>query len=163
MNDKQNALEIIHFGQPEKVMTHIPSYSIAYHGSNHQGYDDVGIANEHDRPVGSKWTDIWGTGWYKEYPDAEVLLVPLCRRSVNIYPVLALPKTIFPSLARQSEVMPSVAALGIPALQIDRRSPQMICRWKVAKLMCPTKNRKALDQYAGFLDAKKRSLREAKM
>ena len=69
MNDKQNALEIIHFGKPERVMINIPSYRIAYHGSNHQGYDDIGMENGHDRPVGSRWTDIWGTGWHKEYPD----------------------------------------------------------------------------------------------
>ena len=69
MNDKQNALEIIRFGKPSHVMTYIPSYDVGYHGANHQGYDDVGMEDGHNRPVGSRWTDIWGTGWHKEYPD----------------------------------------------------------------------------------------------
>ena len=70
MNDKQNALEIIRFGKPERVMTGIPSYSIGYHGVNHQSYDDYSLSGDgHDKPVGARWTDIWGVGWHKEYPD----------------------------------------------------------------------------------------------
>jgi uroporphyrinogen decarboxylase len=69
MNNKLNALEIIRFGKPERVMAGIPSYGVGYHGVNHQGYGDAGMASGHDRPVGSKWFDIWGVGWHKEYPD----------------------------------------------------------------------------------------------
>ena len=70
MINKQNALEIIHFGKPERVMIEIPSYSIGYHGVNHQSYDDNSLSGDgHDKLVGAKWTDIWGVGWHKEYPD----------------------------------------------------------------------------------------------
>jgi uroporphyrinogen decarboxylase len=68
MNAKQNALEIIRFGKPERVMTRIHSHGVAYHGSNHQGYNDTGMGDGHDRPVGSVWEDIWGTTWHKGYP-----------------------------------------------------------------------------------------------
>ena len=69
MNDKQNALEIINFGKPERVMSFIPAYGVSYLGANHQGYDDINMEDGHDRPTGSRWTDIWGTGWHKEKPD----------------------------------------------------------------------------------------------
>ncbi len=68
MNEKQNALEIIRFGAPQRVQTAIPCHMTEYHGVNHQGYADAGMPDGHDRPVGSVWTDVWGTSWHKEYP-----------------------------------------------------------------------------------------------
>lgn len=69
MTDKQNALEIIRFGKPEQVVPHFPAAWVGYLGANHQGYDDTAMDDGHDRPVGSRWIDIWGTEWHKEYPD----------------------------------------------------------------------------------------------
>jgi uroporphyrinogen decarboxylase len=64
MYSKENALRIIHFDRPELVMTEPPAYRLCYHGCNHEGFDgDLGD----DHPVGSKWVDIWGTGWHKEH------------------------------------------------------------------------------------------------
>jgi len=68
MTEKQNALEIIKFGKPEKIVPHIPSHNVAYVGANHQGFDEGMMNSGHDRPVGSRWYDIWGTMWHKEYP-----------------------------------------------------------------------------------------------
>ncbi|MCL2057626.1 MAG: hypothetical protein FWH01_01010 [Oscillospiraceae bacterium] len=67
MNDKQNALETIHFGKPDRIMSRVPARVVAYHGANHQGYGDAGIIDGHERPVGARWTDIWGVGWHKEH------------------------------------------------------------------------------------------------
>ena len=64
MNDKLTALEIIRFGKPERVLTGFPAHGISYFGVNHESPDD-GIG--HDRPLGSKWKDIWGTEWHKDH------------------------------------------------------------------------------------------------
>ena len=63
MNPKQNALEIIQFGEPEWIMMGAPCHWIAYHGCNHEGYFGGG----HHLPVGSSWTDIWGTVWCRKH------------------------------------------------------------------------------------------------
>ena len=62
MDDKANALEIIRFGKPERVMEGCPSHGVAYLGCNHEGYTGGG----HHLPVGSVWTDVWGTTWRRE-------------------------------------------------------------------------------------------------
>ena len=62
MNAKQNALEIIRFGRPERVMTGAPCHVISYLGCNHENFEGRG----HDQPVGTRWTDVWGTVWQKE-------------------------------------------------------------------------------------------------
>lgn len=62
MNPIENALRIIHFNHPEYVMVHPPDYLISYQGCDHEGYSGIGD----DHPVGSRWEDIWGTGWHKE-------------------------------------------------------------------------------------------------
>jgi hypothetical protein len=62
MTSKENALRIIKFNNPEKVMVGIPMYCLCYHGCNHEGFNGGG----HDCAVGTKWTDIWGTEWHKE-------------------------------------------------------------------------------------------------
>jgi len=69
MTDRENFFETVRFGRPERVMQRIPAYGLGYLGVNHQGYGDAGMDDAHDRPVGSVWKDIWGTGWHKEYPD----------------------------------------------------------------------------------------------
>lgn len=61
MNHKQNAIEIIRFGHPERIVSSPPSHGIAYRGCNHEGYEGGG----HHLPVGSTWTDVWGTVWKK--------------------------------------------------------------------------------------------------
>jgi uroporphyrinogen decarboxylase len=63
MTDKENALRIIRFQEPERVMPDLPKHVIEYNGMNHEGEDRLG----HDSPVGSKWIDFWGTEWHKEH------------------------------------------------------------------------------------------------
>ena len=63
MNRKENALRIIRFEDPERVDTGYPAHEVAYLGCNHEGYAGGG----HHLPVGSHWTDIWGTTWYREH------------------------------------------------------------------------------------------------
>lgn len=67
INPKENALKIINFNNPEKIVTTPPQFNISYLGANHQGYNDE-REDAHDRPVGAKWHDIWNTEWHKEYP-----------------------------------------------------------------------------------------------
>jgi uroporphyrinogen decarboxylase len=62
MNPKENAQRIIHFDHPERIVEGPPGHGIGYHGVNHEGYSGGG----HHLPVGSFWTDIWGTGWQLE-------------------------------------------------------------------------------------------------
>jgi len=40
----------------------LPAHGVAYRGCNHEGYEGGG----HHLPVGTRWTDIWGTVWQKE-------------------------------------------------------------------------------------------------
>ena len=54
MNAKENALRIIRFDNPERIVTGCPTTGIAYRGCNHEGYAGGG----HHLPVGSRWTDI---------------------------------------------------------------------------------------------------------
>ncbi len=63
MNAKENALRIIRFDSPERVVSGPPVHNICYFGCHHRGFEGGG----HDSPVGTKWTDIWGTVWYKEH------------------------------------------------------------------------------------------------
>ncbi len=63
MGPKQNALRIIKFDNPERVMGGVPQYQACFNGCNHEGYYGGG----HDCAVGTKWTDIWGTEWHKEH------------------------------------------------------------------------------------------------
>lgn len=63
MTPRENALRIIKFNHPEYVMEESPDWGLGYYGVDHEGYEGGG----HDCPVGSKWVDIWGTGWHKEH------------------------------------------------------------------------------------------------
>ncbi len=58
MNAKENALRIINFNSPERIVTDPPAYNIAYHGCHHEAYDGTGS----NSPVGTHWKDIWGVG-----------------------------------------------------------------------------------------------------
>ena len=62
MNAKENALRVIKFDHPERVVSGPPSHWMGYLGVNHEGYEGGG----HDSPVGTVWTDVWGTVWRKE-------------------------------------------------------------------------------------------------
>lgn len=62
MTNKENALRIIRFDKPERVVRGLPCYMVNYLGCNHEGYD----GSSENCPVGTKWTDIWGIGWDKE-------------------------------------------------------------------------------------------------
>jgi uroporphyrinogen decarboxylase len=70
MTPKENALRIIRFDRPERIVGAPWTYTLSYLGCNHEGFDGKG----HDQPVGSRWTDIWGTVWHKEH--AEVIGYP---------------------------------------------------------------------------------------
>ena len=63
MNARENALRIIRFDSPERVVGGCPAHWIGYRGSNHEGYDGGG----HHLPLGSVWSDIWGTVWRREH------------------------------------------------------------------------------------------------
>jgi uroporphyrinogen decarboxylase len=62
MNAKENTLRIIRFDDPERIVEGPPTHGIGYLGCNHEGYEAPG----HDVPVGTTWTDVWGTTWQKE-------------------------------------------------------------------------------------------------
>lgn len=62
MNDKENALEVIRFGRPERVPWGVPFKRVACLGCDHQGFAGGG----HQSPVGTAWTDIWGVVWRRE-------------------------------------------------------------------------------------------------
>ena len=63
MSPKENSLRIIRFDRPERIVSGPPTVGLAYRGCNHEGYEGGG----HDCPVGTTWTDIWGTLWQKEH------------------------------------------------------------------------------------------------
>ncbi len=62
MNAKENALRIVRFDDPERIVGWPPAREVAYLGCNHEGHDAPG----HNVPVGTTWTDVWGTLWQKE-------------------------------------------------------------------------------------------------
>jgi uroporphyrinogen decarboxylase len=62
LNAKENARRIIRFDRPERIVGGLPITYVCYHGCNHRGFDG---GDAHQGPVGSRWKDIWGTGWYK--------------------------------------------------------------------------------------------------
>jgi uroporphyrinogen decarboxylase len=62
VKEKENALRIIRFDRPERVVGGAPAHTLCYRGCNHEGYEGGG----HECPVGTTWTDVWGTVWRKE-------------------------------------------------------------------------------------------------
>ena len=65
MDAKDNALRIIRFDKPQRVVGGLPSRGLAYFGCNHEGFDHPA---GHDCPVSTEWSDVWGTLWRKEQP-----------------------------------------------------------------------------------------------
>ena len=63
MNTKENALRIVRFDHPERIMGGCPIHNFGYLGCNHEGFNGGG----HHLPVGSVWQDIWGTEWHLEH------------------------------------------------------------------------------------------------
>ena len=63
MNIRENALRILRFDHPERVMSAPPFYTLHYHGCGHEGFDE-GLLGDNN-PAGTRWHDIWGTGWHK--------------------------------------------------------------------------------------------------
>ena len=63
MTNRENALRIIRFNKPERVVSALPKYVLSYQGMNHENYDSGG----HDCALGTVWHDIWGTRWHKEH------------------------------------------------------------------------------------------------
>ncbi|MGC9349970.1 MAG: hypothetical protein ACP5JG_17660, partial [Anaerolineae bacterium] len=63
MNARENALRILRFDEPERVVPRPPAHNVAFFGANHEGYDGGG----HHLPVGSRWRDIWGVEWHREH------------------------------------------------------------------------------------------------
>ncbi len=64
MTEKENCLEIINFGKPDHITGGMsPCQGICYFGMNHENAE----GKSHEQPVGSVWTDIWGTVWQKEH------------------------------------------------------------------------------------------------
>ncbi len=66
MDAKENALRILRFDNPERIVTGLPLHTASYTGCNHESYDGSG---GHNCPVGTVWTDVWGTVWKKELPE----------------------------------------------------------------------------------------------
>lgn len=62
MTERENFDEIVRFGNPEWIPSHAPHKEVAFFGANHENARGQG----HDSPVGTSWTDIWGTGWHKD-------------------------------------------------------------------------------------------------
>ena len=62
MDAKENALRILRFDHPERVVSDLPKADCSYFGVNHEPFEGVG---GHDSPVGTFWHDIWGVGWRK--------------------------------------------------------------------------------------------------
>lgn len=62
MSNRENALQILRFGRPQRMMSGMPGHSINYFGVDHE--DWTGVGDNH--PAGARWTDIWGVGWHKE-------------------------------------------------------------------------------------------------
>ena len=69
MTDREIFYKIVNFDKPDRLICGPPCHGMEYMGVNHQGYDDTDHNDGNNKPVGAKWTDIWNTGWVKEYPD----------------------------------------------------------------------------------------------
>ncbi|MBN1809358.1 MAG: hypothetical protein JW909_09850 [Planctomycetes bacterium] len=63
MDARENALRIIRFDSPERIVGGLPASPCNYFGVNHEPFEGPG---GHDSPVGTRWFDIWGVGWHRE-------------------------------------------------------------------------------------------------
>ena len=55
MDAKENALRIIRFDDPERIVGGPPTQDVSYFGVNHEPFEGVG---GHDSPLGTRWYDI---------------------------------------------------------------------------------------------------------
>jgi len=62
MDARENALRILRFDRPERVVGDLPKADCSYFGVNHEPFEGDG---GHDSPVGTFWHDVWGVGWQK--------------------------------------------------------------------------------------------------
>jgi len=62
--NKENALRIINFNQPERVEVCVPMKALSYLGCDHEGYS---VVSQIDKERYGVWNDIWGTTW-RLYP-----------------------------------------------------------------------------------------------
>jgi uroporphyrinogen decarboxylase len=85
MDPKENALRILRFDNPERIVGGIPGHSISYFGVNHEPFEGPG---GHNSPVGTVWQDIWGVTWQKEMEGVMGYAVghPLADLDVERYP-----------------------------------------------------------------------------
>jgi uroporphyrinogen decarboxylase len=97
MNPKENFQRILHFDTPERIISDLPVYLLSYFGMDHEGFDGGGD----ESPVGSRWTDIWGTGWHKIQAGVMGLpeICPLAQ--MEHLPTYAWPDPDDPRLTRQ--------------------------------------------------------------
>lgn len=65
MTNRENLMELIKFGNPERIVTYIPEYALYYRGCHHDDSEGRG----HHSPVGTVWKDIWGVEWHKDLED----------------------------------------------------------------------------------------------
>jgi uroporphyrinogen decarboxylase len=61
MDLRENTLQIVRFGKPERIVMTPPLHHISYRGCHHENFDGTGSHS----PVGMMWTDIWGAKWRK--------------------------------------------------------------------------------------------------
>jgi hypothetical protein len=64
LTDRENALEMLNFGSPERITSGPPGYGIGYYGQNPTDTPEGVIENPQ---VGSRWVDMWGIGNHKEH------------------------------------------------------------------------------------------------
>ena len=65
MTDREVFFETVRFGKPDRRLYGAPYHMIGYLGANHESFDDPNNPDGKHSPVGTAWTDIWGTGWVK--------------------------------------------------------------------------------------------------
>lgn len=69
MTDREVFFNTVSFGKTDRLLYEKPVYGLVYMGVDHQGFGDEDHIDGNNKPVGAEWTDIWGTGWKKEYPN----------------------------------------------------------------------------------------------
>ena len=62
MEAKENAMRILRFDHPERIVREMPAYWLSYLGCFHESFTGGGD----NSPAGTNWVDIWGTRWQKE-------------------------------------------------------------------------------------------------
>jgi hypothetical protein len=106
MTPKENTLRLIHFDRPERIVPAPHMFTLSYLGCHHEGFDGRGSHCS----VGTRWVDIWGTGWHKaldgimgypqDYPLSEVGALRLYR-----WPDSA-DERIFSRIYKQKDALP---------------------------------------------------------